>query len=86
MKKMLVLGLVAILLTGGLVLMSCGSKCPDGSGDCTITSLTDKNAKWCGEKMPTDPDDAKKVVECAVYKESLKAVTGGTIKKTTCDC
>jgi hypothetical protein len=34
--KFLVLGLIALLLAGGLALVSCGSKCPDG-GDCKFT-------------------------------------------------
>jgi hypothetical protein len=38
-SKILILGLIALLLAGGLVLASCGSKCPDG-GDCKFTNPT----------------------------------------------
>jgi hypothetical protein len=45
MKKILVLVMVAMFLAGGMVLMSCGSKCPgggtsSGKGDCTLTATS----------------------------------------------
>jgi len=82
MKKIIVLGLVAIMLASSLVLVSCGGCI--GDGKCNIDPDNFANASWCGEGI-TDPDDAKTVMECAVYKESLNAITG-TFKKAECDC
>jgi hypothetical protein len=44
MKKFLLLGVVAVLLSFGLVLMSCGNKCPGGGstvskGDCKFAEF-----------------------------------------------
>jgi hypothetical protein len=47
MKKILVLGAVALLLSGGLALVSCGVKCPDG-GDCTI-NISSEAYKDCSD-------------------------------------
>ena len=36
MKKILILGVVAVLLSFGLVLASCGLGCPSYGGDCEV--------------------------------------------------
>ena len=36
MKKILILGMVAVLLAIGLVLASCGLGCPSYGGDCEV--------------------------------------------------
>jgi hypothetical protein len=46
-KKLLLVGLIGLMMATGLVLVGCGSKCPEG-GDCNvfdfaITDCTDTN-------------------------------------------
>jgi hypothetical protein len=77
MKKLLLLGMVAVLLSFALVMVSCGDKCI-GDGDCGIKA-DGSNYKWCGTNV-TDTDDAKKALECGAYKNLL------TGKEASCDC
>jgi hypothetical protein len=60
MKKIVVLVLVAIFLAGGLVLMSCGDKCP-GDGNCSSNG-----DKWCGLSInsSTNQKEAEKALNC----------------------
>jgi hypothetical protein len=62
--KLLVLGLIALVLAGGLVLASCGETCPDG-GTCYVkTDGTFYNCtKDCMSKQIKDPDN--------IYAENL---------------
>jgi hypothetical protein len=78
MKKLLLLGMVAILLSFALVLVSCGAKCP-GDGDCKINADA-SGYKWCGTNVGTDKDKAEKAVDCGAYKNLL------TGKAAECDC
>ena len=44
--KFLILGLIALLLTGGLVLASCGSNCPS-DGKCEFTLTGAASGRFC---------------------------------------
>jgi hypothetical protein len=79
-NKLLVLGLIALMLVGGLALASCGSKCI-GDGNCKLDAGTSGNLKWCGSNI-TDEDDAKKAAECGVIKDYDAFKTDGS----SCDC
>jgi hypothetical protein len=46
-SKLLVLGIIALMLTGGLVLASCGGKC-SSSGGCSVTTSGDGSKKFSG--------------------------------------
>ena len=55
MKKMILVAMIAILLVGGMVLVSCNTNCP-GDGKCDLLDFTsgsqcyygnDKNVKDC---------------------------------------
>jgi hypothetical protein len=85
MKKILVLGVVAVLLASALVLISCGPACPSGgsskeAGDCVykLTGLV-PDAKVCESK------------DCGVYKyvtsgDAQKDILSGKTPNKKCDC
>ena len=77
MKKLLLLGMVAILLSFALVMVSCGSKCP-GDGNCKIDA-SGGGYKWCGTSV-TDRSDVDKALDCGAYKNLL------TSTAADCDC
>jgi hypothetical protein len=62
MKKLLLLGVVAILLSFALVVVSCGAGCP-GDGKCSSSNVLG----WCGIKATdsTSKSDAEKMSDCA---------------------
>jgi len=70
-SKLLVLGLIALMLAGGLVLASCHAGC-EGAGTCKITRTSD-GMGFKGSGCSTS--------SCAIYKSGSKV--GDTIK---CDC
>jgi hypothetical protein len=79
MKKFLVLGLVALSLAGGLVLMSC-SACPGGGtvkskGDCIFNAST-LSSKDCDDKC------VNKQLQAAIVKNPSTASS----KKYSCNC
>jgi hypothetical protein len=78
MKKLLLLGMVAILLSFALVMVSCGAKCP-GDGNCDTTGGLGADWKYCGNNI-TDKKDLEKAMECDVYKKAVQSQTG------KCDC
>ena len=82
MKKIIALGLTAVLLTFALVLASCGLKCVGGGG-CYISA--DSSAfKWCGTDAITR-NDSSKATGCDVFKKWREVALGNT-KKASCDC
>ena len=82
MKKIIVLGLTAVLLTFALALVSCGLKCV-GNGGCYVS--TDSSAfKWCGTSADTR-NDSNKANGCDVYKQ-WREVALGNAKNASCDC
>jgi len=60
-NKFLLVALIAVILSAGMVLVSCGG-CP-GDGKCSLTN-------FCGDKVPAnttaDSETGKKVIQCAV--------------------
>jgi hypothetical protein len=74
--KFLVLGLIALLLAGGLALVSCGLNCPD-SGNCKwtydpVTQTADGSLKECSDKCITN--------------QIVDSSTSTSKKKWNCDC
>ena len=49
-KRMLVVGLIALLMVGGLVMVGCGSGCTSSKGSCDYGPATSGTSyDWCGE-------------------------------------
>jgi hypothetical protein len=80
-SKFLVLGLIALMLAGGLVLASCGSKC-SGDGECIWKIPTDAEfAAGATEGLPTQCAD-----QC-VGKQAMVGTAADMVGKTyKCDC
>ena len=76
MKKIIVLALVAMLLTGGLVLASCDAGCP-GDGKCGSAV-----GKICA-KAGQSKKEADKAVDCATDL-SKQAASGKSTLKCSC--
>ncbi|MDR2942749.1 MAG: hypothetical protein LBV17_09190 [Treponema sp.] len=83
MKKIIVLGLVAIMLSLGLVLVSCGPSCPGGgnadAGECEYSTKAISQAKVCES------------TDCSVYKygtsgDALQDIMTGKEVTKKCDC
>ena len=79
-SKLLILGLIALMLAGGLVLASCGSKCPGGfransKGSCNL-DLKDFSAAASYEECKD---------EC-ISKQLGMDVLSMIGKKFSCDC
>jgi hypothetical protein len=84
--KFLILGLIALLLAGGLVLVSC-SNCPD-KGGCSFSVPKDP-LKAAAMKAPSDCGD--KCLEKQYTKEAEKAMQSQDPSKIlgksfSCDC
>jgi hypothetical protein len=64
--KILVVGLIALLMAGGLVLAGCGSKCPDG-GKCSYTKGAESAndcSKGCLREQTKTGDDRNLSCNC----------------------
>ena len=82
MKKIVFLALVALLLTGGLILASCGNKCPGGGN---VGNAADCNYK----KLSLDKDELLKAPEDCSYQCIDKQISKdlNVLKNSfTCDC
>jgi hypothetical protein len=76
MKKILILGVVAVLLSFGLVLASCDNNCPD-SGDCEVRTDSSGHAytdKYCGNG------------DCSATKLDSKSLFDETRKSQSAKC
>jgi hypothetical protein len=76
-NKLLVLGLIAMMLIGGLALASCGRSGCEGAGTCEVElkGTLDYKGSSCSD------------TDCAVSKDLLKAIQEGkTSGKFKCDC
>ena len=74
MKKILILGVVAVLLSLGLFLASCDSGCPDslGPGDCEVRTDSSGHAytdKYCGN----GDSSATKLDSKSLFDETRKS-------------
>jgi len=75
-KKFLLIALIAVILTVGMVLVSCGGNCP-GDGKCSLKAGAE--LKYCGDKIK-DQKTLKQAMECQVYVNAQKSKAG------ECDC
>ena len=74
-SKFLVLGLIALMLAGGLVLASCGDKCSK-DGKCSRSYDADGNADLSTSNVCDSGT-------CATYSIPTKGTANSSIK---CDC
>jgi hypothetical protein len=81
-SKFLVLGLIALMLAGGLVLASCGSKCT-GDGNCVYKFPTEEQLNSGSVTEPT----LKQCKDLCVGKQAVGITVDKLIGKTfKCDC
>ncbi|MCL2210066.1 MAG: hypothetical protein FWC19_09260 [Treponema sp.] len=68
-NKFLIVALIGILMSAGIVLLSCDAGCP-GDGDCTL-----QDNKYCGfsVKSSWSKEQADKAVDCGL--EAIKYVS-----------
>ena len=83
MKKIVLLGVVAVLLTFGLVLVSCGAGCP-GNSSCTYKAGQMDVTNYCAFKVDSSwtTKQAEKSADCG--KGYIKAIENQ--KSYSCEC
>jgi len=83
-NKFLLIALIAVILTAGMILVSCGAGCP-GDGKCGWTKEISELPKYCGTKMGSGWSKAQIDTATQCGKDMGKALEAED-KKYSCGC